>query len=268
MSFWRNGIIFFLWLLFVTVLSGQVLLNPVSGGGLPTPLFYHSFNNDGGTGSTATADQGDDCTLVNHAWSSDGAGGDALDFNGLSTQSTCGSGLDGLGTFTITAWINADTYGESSIGIILAKTNTSSSTSWFFRLNDFSGTNDFFQAAFCNSSGGIGGGNFSNCDAFNAPVDSMDACVGTATWCHVAVVFTDCDDLSTCDAQLYLDGSPVTTTRGNNVTGSPHSDGAYSVDMGHSVSGLDVFEGDLDEIKVFSSALSDAQISSIHSTGR
>ena len=69
----------------------------IAGTVVPTADFHHSFDNDGGTGTTATADQGDDCTLSGPDWVSDDAGGFALSFDsGVGDTATCGSDLDAV----------------------------------------------------------------------------------------------------------------------------------------------------------------------------
>jgi hypothetical protein len=238
---------------------GLVGTTPISGVPVPTPAFHHSFNNDSGTGSTATADQGDNCTLLTqHTWSDDDAGGNAIDFNGSSTLALCGSGLDAQNQFTFAACVNADAYGQSNLGMIWAKNNGTANASIFVRLNDFSATQAFLQFGVCNTDGGTA--SLSNCDLYRSPTDSFDACIASG-WCHTAVQVTGCSGMACTGAKIWINGTPQTVTQVFDATGTRSSDAAFTVRIGSTSTSVDTFDGDIDEVKFWTELLSDSQIS-------
>jgi hypothetical protein len=233
-------------------------VGPFSGGvSVPTPAFHHSFNNDSGTGNTATADQGDNCSLVNHTWTDDDAGGDAIDFNATSTRAPCGTALDGLNSFTVAACVKADGYGQSALGMIWSKAAGETDGSIIFRVNDFSATQAFVNLAVCNTSGGVT--SISNCDIFRSPVDSFDACIASG-WCHVAAKVTNCSGMACDGAQIWLNGSPLTTTHVTDAGGTRKADDAHTVWIGSSGISVSTFDGDIDEVKLWTELLSDSQV--------
>lgn len=251
----------------VSTMGGAVTNIPAGGVTVPAPTFYHSFDNNSGTGTTATADAGDNCTLVGGAaWVEDPAmsGNWGIDFDADNDHLTCGTALDFQTDFSVSAFINPDSFGEGALGTIVAKSNGSTSVSWEFRLNDVGGTNGWMEIYIC-----AAGGSPSNCDRFRTDVDHMISLVGTG-WLHVGAVVTGCTNMA-CSAQLYINGSPVTTTLfGTNPTGVARvNDDTYTVRIGDSGSNLTTFEGDEDEIKVWAGvALSNAQMALINTAGR
>jgi hypothetical protein len=210
----------------------------ITGTVIPTADFYHSFDNDGGTGVLATADQGANCDLTNTTWVSDDAGGNALSFNGSGTsQAICGSDLDLVNAGAVGACIQAAGYGTSSgFGHIVNK--ISSSISWALHMNDFSGTGDRFEFRVGSTTPAY--------DRFLSPIDSMDACVGTTTWCHVAVIFSGCESMG-CSATLYLNGVAQTTTPVD-VTGTRPNDAAWDVNIGAYPGVGNAFDGIIDNV--------------------
>jgi hypothetical protein len=235
-------------------------VGPFGGVTVPAPTFHHSFNNDSGTGTTATADIGDDCTFsgsTNPAWSDDDAGGNAVDFDGLAQNQklACGSALDNPTDFSVGAWFFADSYGGGGFGRIINK-NSTGNTKWTFRLGD---TADNVVFAFVNTTGAA--------DTFESPTDSMDACVGVG-WCHVGISVSGCSDMS-CAAVIYINGSAVTTTQTADNAGTPKDDAALEVNIGGLANPTNTFEGDIDEVKVWATdVLTAPEWSAVHAAGR
>lgn len=242
-------------LLFISALTAFagdtiVVVNPVSGGvTVPTPDAHYSMDLDGGTGTTVTADIGDNCSFNGSpTWVSDDAGGDALDFSGSNQSLNCGTNHDGLNDFAVGACIQADTSGSSNgLGNIVVKYGVS--PSWFLRMNDFNGTVDAFDGSVLNSS--------AQEDRFRSPVGSSTACVDGATWCHVAIVFANGTSMNTI-ATIYINGSAVTTTQTSDFTGTRISDSTFTLGIGGQSGTGFFFDGTIDEVKLWYTDIPDA----------
>jgi hypothetical protein len=224
--------------------------------GVPNPTFSNPFND--GTGDTSTSTLGDDCTpMTNHAWTEDpvSSGNFTLEADGLLTHAPCGTALDGLNDFSVSAWVNADSYGEGTIGLIVAKATDASNKSWSFFVNDLSG-NGLLEFAVYNT---VNAG-----DRFRSDANSFDACINV--WCHVVAVVSGCTAMG-CSGQLYIDGSPVNTNF-IDATGTRRSDGADTVRIA-SYAGGTTFDGQIDDVRVWATTvLSDAQVADLFAEGR
>lgn len=226
---------------------------------IPTPDFSNQFND--GSGATATSSVGDNCSLASTSWVEDppSSGNWELDYAGAFAE--CGTALDSLpsGTaFTVSAWINLDSYGDAGFGRIICK-HTSTTVSWCLMVNDFS-SNGWAQLIVQDTS--------SASDNFRTPIDSMEACIGV--WCHIVAVITNCAGTMSCSGQLYINGVPVTTTQQSDATGTARTDTAYSVELGMlAAAGANAFDGDIDDINVWATVALDAdQVLLLNSLGR
>jgi hypothetical protein len=225
---------------------------------VPAPVFWHKF--DDGATNVATAEVGDNCSLSNHVWVQDppSSGNYAVEFNGTTTIANCGSALDNLApAFSVAAWIRPDNFGESSLGHIIAKVNASSNRSWFLHVSDSPGTTDGFRGIVVQA-------NNTNQDHWEAAATLTPN--GT-TWYHLAWVVSNCSDLGTCTAQLYLNGSPVGIQVVND-TGARPDDSTFQVSIGNRPAGDRTFDGLIDDVRVWSQALSGAEISAVYAGGR
>lgn len=235
---------------------------------LPAPVFHHSFNNNGGTGTTATADTGADCpSMSNITWVEDPAssGHHAIDLNGSTSAINCGTALDGLMStagFTVSIWMQGDTYGASGAPVLLAKFGSNANQrSWGLRLND---DTDRYTFQFGDTTA------TQVFDVYSTGTDSVDACMGTATWCHVVAVVTGpCTGMACTSVQIYVNGSPVTTTLTTDSSGTLRSDSADSVRIGSfSAIGSNILDGRVDEPAVFPVPFSAAQVAALFAQGR
>lgn len=252
-------------LFFAQLVFAQVRIPGPGGAGVtvPTPTFFHSFNNNSGAGSTATADLGDNCTLSNHTWVEDPAssGHHAIDFGGVNTNTNCGTALDSLNDFTVSVWVQADTYGSGGgTGALIVKGgNTVQLRSWMLRLGD---TSDNIVFLVGDNTAGT-----QLYDTFISDTDSFDPYMGTSTWVHITVVLTGCTAMA-CSGQIYIDGSAVTTTQSANNTGTRRSDTADTVSIGSLTTIGNYADARIDHVKVWNSSLSAAQVAADHALGR
>jgi glucose/arabinose dehydrogenase/endonuclease YncB( thermonuclease family) len=225
----------------------------------PPPTFHQSFDNNAGTGTMVHADAGDNCTLVGGiGWGEDppSSSNFYVTDNAGAGRVDCGTGLDNMTDFSISAWFNALTYGDMGAGRIITKSASGGNIKWSLLLND---TDDTIRFVFQNSTG--------QRDVFDAPGDSMDDCVGVG-WCHVGISISGCTAMN-CAATFYINGAAVPTTQVANSGGTPKNDAAFAVEIIDQVSGGNTFDGFLDEIKVWAGkVLTPGMWTTVYSGGR
>ena len=195
--------------------------------------------NDGTLGSTAGVDADDptwECV----------AGGYALNFDGTDDIVNAGSAatLDDLGPMTIAAWIKPDSAGATAVSHVMSKSNTGSGR-WFLEIDNSSPEDDAFE--------------------FNKDFDTDVARTtnnATATydvWQHIAVTW---DGSATgANIHIYKDGVESSYASTINGSGTQYSDAALPFIIGNRGDGTIPFYGLIDDVRVYNSALSPAQIS-------
>src|SRR3989344_4274119 len=226
-------------------------LIPRAQAAAPTSGLTGHWKFDEGSG-TATADSsgsGLNCTISNAAWAT-GKIGQALDFNGTTSILDCGLGMNNLADFSISAWIDPDSFGEGGKGRIFEK-SLSGSGRWAFSLNS---TNSNFQFSMANSGG--------SSKVYEASANTISASEG---WIHASVVITNCSTMSGCSVQLYKNGQPVTTTVTANPVGATRADdSSRRIHIGNYTDKVLTFDGLIDEVRAYSRALSAQEISDIY----
>ncbi len=176
--------------------------------------------------------------LNSPAWA-DGKMGGALDFNGSNTSVDCGTdaSLDITDSLTIAAWINPRSYGGDGFGRIVDKGNAAAGFSFYLR--------DASKSLGYTIYGGT-------------PLQSNANTVALNQWQQVAVVH----DRSASIVKFYVDGQPAGSV---NYTTPPGSALANPLLFG--IRGYDAsraFDGLIDDIRVFSRALSDDDILALY----
>lgn len=188
-----------------------------------------------------------------------GKKGQALSFDGSNDYVNAGSGatLDdietqGGGGMTVSAWVYAESYGESNAGIIAAKNEQTGavSGSWSFRyttdnrlvfLKDYA-TTDLRVISIANS----------------APYNVWQFV--TLTWNGSSTAATDVD--------IYINGSEVSHASDQNGDGAKNSDIANDLYIGNNVSGSATFDGNIDEVRIYNRVLSEDEISDLYNLGK
>src|SRR5439155_3489762 len=94
-----------------------------------------------------------------------------------------------------------------------------------------------------------------NGDAHNKVFDITGGAYTVGQWCHLVAVY----DSSVPSATLYLDGVQVAQSTTPNGTFSPNTSFPLSIG-GFSDGAQNPFVGDIDEVAVYSNALSSAQV--------
>jgi len=159
--------------------------------------------------------------------------------------------LDFSSTFSISAWLNR----ESSVNqTVVSKDdpNNAANRSWGFWV-DGSGA----LAALI----GSGGGTFDMYHTDTNPISN------NGQWYHVALV-ANADNPSATTFEFYVDGTSLgngSADIANNLTSI--ANGASAVNLGRRPDGGIQSDGLLDEISVFSTALSDSDITTLYNSG-
>ncbi|MBI2232362.1 MAG: DUF2341 domain-containing protein [Candidatus Aenigmarchaeota archaeon] len=180
--------------------------------------------------------------------SQDGGIGGANNFDGADDgiNVTQNAVINNLKQFSLVAWVNADTYGESSFGRIMDKQswllfvgNTNSTTKQTTRMNIDFATNDGF---------------------YNAANNTMR----TNSWQHTVVTY-NVSAAATTNATFYRNGSLIATFRdGVLPSGAYVSDAAFNLVIGNSdapgSSLARTFDGKMTEVRIYNGTLNPDQI--------
>jgi hypothetical protein len=146
------------------------------------------------------------------------------------------SELDLTSAFTVAAWINPETYGESFAGVIVDKLYLSSSSGYLLQLA--SNNSSVKALRFFGLS-------------YQSPLDSDSGVVELDRWQHVAVVFEN--GLLT----FYRDGQPVGSQSTAQAQVSSTSKALYIGN--NSIKSRD-FNGAIDELRIYSRAMTPGEI--------
>ena len=194
-----------------------------------------AYSFDEGTGTTVNdlSGNGNTGTVANTTWTSSGKYGNALVFNGTSSRVTVNdsSSLHLTNGMTLEAWVKPSTVSSSWRDVI-------------YKGND----NYFLEGTSSNSSVPAGGGTFGG--ASGLVVGSSSLTVNT--WSHLALTYDG------ATLRLYVNGVQVSSVAqtGNLLTSTnPLQIG------GDSIFGQ-YFAGTIDEVRVYNTALNQAQIQS------
>ena len=228
--------------------GGPVVMGTLEGAPSVSPTFWHKMPN--GSGTTVTAFLGDSGITSNGtAWVAHGTNNFGLDFDANDDLANFGTNYDGLSAapFSVSAWVAADSYGESSTGRIVGK-GSGANTSWTMSISGAASVNRLQMKCATNTSNAG--------DLFVSDTGSFDPYIGTAlvhvgAWCNCNVM--------DCSAQLYINGLPVNTTLNTDTTtGTQVDDSAYTLNIGSLQNGGNTFEGDIDDVRVIPAQMTDA----------
>jgi chitodextrinase len=202
-----------------------------SGGGGLTAVAAYSFNEGSGTTVTDASGTGNIGTIGTATWSTQGKYGGALAFNGTSAKVTIldAPSLRLTNAMTLEAWVFP----------------TSASSAWQDAV--YKGTDNYYlSASSCCSGLPVGGGIFSGTygEAYGASALAVN------TWTHLAATY----DGSTL--RLYVNGVQVASKA---QTGTLATSAGVLTIGGDPIYGQ-YFAGRIDEVRVYSTALTPAQV--------
>jgi hypothetical protein len=201
-----------------------------------------SINLNEGTGTSAADDSmyENEGTINGATWATSGIDGNALVFDGTDDYVDFGNSaeLDLSSSRSMTAWVKPDTI--TGYDIIVSK------NLWGYSLYLVNGK----------LAGFVAGDPISD-----QSCSSSTAVLTTGEWCHVAMTFDDNDK----QVRLYINGSEVSSYSSQvTMTGSPGSTAEFNLCVGSNRGVADYFDGVIDEVKVYSKALSSSQINDIY----
>ena len=202
----------------------------------PTLVTAYGMNEGSGTTLADTSGSGHAGTLVNGpAWVAGQATyGQALSFDGLDDAvSVANPATYNFGTadFTIETWVKRNALGGAQRHLF----SKCAATTWALGCKEL----------YFNASNQLTFGSF-------ATGDTVSSTIADTNWHHVAVTFTDA---TTNLLNIYVDGVLVTT-----ATKALEADGAGHVVTLGNLFGSNPFSGLLDELRVYSRALTLAEI--------
>jgi hypothetical protein len=216
---------------------------------IPGLVGYWTF--DDGTGATAadSSGGGNTATLVNGVTWVSGKIGDAVQANGVNQYvSIPPINLSGTNAVTITLWTNR-TYSTNSEDVLFeATTNYNNSTTGFIFLPD--------DSTCAGIQTGVQGNAGYNVSCFAQPT--------SGTWHHLAVVYNN-SQTGASVVSLYIDGVLQTPTRSLYSSNNTNNFGNNPIYL-FSRAGTSLFgAGMIDDLRIYNSALSAAEIQQIYS---
>ncbi len=203
---------------------------------------------DEGSGTTASDSSGNNNTgtLTNGPTWTTGKIGGALDFDGIDDYVDAGSAavLDNIRPITISAWIYPRSHGEGDGGRIISKQDTTGR--WTLHLNttrrllfhkDFSGSSELNRA-------------------------TAGSAITFNEWQHVLITW----DGSSQAANVHIYRNGVETGYSTTVNGvdPPDDDASSIVRIGSRSGGQNVFDGLIDDVRIYNRILSAADVQALY----
>jgi chitodextrinase len=221
--------------------EGQIATNinfgnvPDDPGPTTGPFAAYSMNEGSGSTVSDSSNNGNNGVNYGASWSASGKFGGSLNFNpqdyvDLNNLDIPGSAL------TIMMWFKADDFGIYDARLI-SKSNGTSDQSHYWMLSTISGPKLRFRLK--TSSGGT------------TTLVANSGTLSTGVWTHAAVVYDGSNMI------IYKDGIEVGRTA---KTGSLSTNNSTPSWIGNNPTGNKGFDGMIDEVKIFNTALSFSQI--------
>jgi hypothetical protein len=239
-----------------TASLGSVTDQSEQGFSISDPVAYYKMDENVGTSSTADTAAGLNNGTMSNFVTTDwriGKFGSALNFNATTSSINAGSatGIDNLPAsgMAISAWIFPNSQGEGSAGFIVAKNaGTTPSAGWILQI---AGTNAL---------------TFTVDGSTDLVRTTSNSVLTTGAWNHV-VVSWDGVITTASSVNIYVNGSVVTYATTTNGA-SRVADGASSMYIGNDSTGARTFDGLIDELKIFSGALTLPQVEYLYNGGQ
>jgi hypothetical protein len=198
----------------------------------------YSFNEGSGTKVTDVSGHNLNGTIVGATWTTGGKYGNALSFNGTSSYVDLGNpaALQLTGSMTIEAWVKAAANPPDD-GQIVAKSDGSG---WQFKTSPDTGPHTFGMQ--------VTGTSGTNSQRYSTTARSLN------TWYHIAGVY----DATAGTLSVYVNGVLDNGTLRNAVP-TVQLNAAVNANIGRRTGGF-YFNGIIDEVRIYSSALSQGEI--------
>ena len=204
----------------------------------PGLVAAYSFNEGSGTVLNDLSGNNLTGTIVGAAWTTSGKYGNALSFNGSSSYVDLGNpaALQSTGDMTLEAWINAAA-NPADDGQIISK---SSGVGWQLKTSPDTGPHTFGIK--------VSGSSTTSTQRYGTTVRSLN------TWYHIAGVYT----ASAGTLNIYVNGALNNGTLLGTIPASQFNQ-SVNVNIGRRTGGY-YLNGVIDEVRVYSRALSQAEI--------
>jgi len=231
--------------------------HPIGGSPVGSQAVYYKFDEGYGTAFHDSGPNKMDGVITGAGWTNQGKFGKALFFNGTSSQyatvtDSTGSALDITGAITISAWIknNVASGGSLDGGIVYKSPNIFGATNT--KVYEIGFLDGIFYWQRGNGAGGD--------DSLSFTWD-----LGAGSWHHIVAVW---DGTTTSEAmKIYVDGR-LKTKGAANIASIRTTNDPLSI-SGHSGAfSYEFFDGLIDEVKIYSSALSVSQIQQDYNQGK
>ena len=223
-------------LFFVAVLGLLALCSSAWAVEVNEPASHWKF--DEGSGTIAYDCVGDNNGIIYGAQWTIGQLDGALSFDGVNDYVDCGTGpaITGTGTFAVSAWVKTD---SPAGAIVVQRTPTSADGSYGLSIVNNG------KAMFYVYNGGLGF------------IFQSDVIVNDGLWHHIVVVRTN-----STDGEIYIDGSLA-----GSGSGSARSLNNVLVNIGRGTAGTSYFNGSIDDVRIYDTALSAEEIWQLYLDG-
>ena len=220
--------------------SGYAFANATTPAAPSSLLAAYAFSEGSGTTTADASGKGHTGTLSGATWTNAGKYGQALSFNGSTSYVDLGNAADLqlTGSMTVSAWIFA-TANPPDDGQIVSK---STGAGWQFKTSPDTGPHTFAVAVSPNSS--------SNTQRYSNTVRALN------TWYYVTGVY----DATAGTLNIYVNGVLDNGVLSGTVPPSQYNAPA-NVNVGQRGGGY-LFQGTIDEVRIYNRALSPAEIQS------
>ena len=180
--------------------------------------------------------------------------GQALDFDGVNDFVDMGSpaSLDDIGAMTVSTWVKPNTAGEDGLGKIVTKDVSISSNRWTLYIDNANGPLNAF-------------GFFKEAGASPLWVQAVNNSVEYGEWQHVVVTWDG--SATATNVHLYKNGVELGYQLQQNGS-AISSDAALPLLIGGAQDGSRVFDGSIDEVRLYSRVLSQSEILSLYQLGQ
>ncbi len=210
---------------------------------VPTPAAHWTFDEGTGTIANDSSGNGNTATLgAGVSWVTGNVGSGAISLNGTANSVVTANGpiINTAGSFTVSAWVNlANTNGYQTV-VSIAGTNVAG-----FYLGLRADTDAFSFARLGSDADGT------------ATVVAAPETPLTGTWYQIVGV----DDATAGTLTLYVDGQSMGSVA---YTGGWQANGNLMIGHGwYSGGAVDYVDGEIDDVQVFSSALSAPQVAAL-----
>ena len=222
---------------------------------------YWTFNNqDIRNGvildKSGNGNHGNPIGIASSTFYTQGKLGQAGRFDGTNDYVNAGtpSSLNNLSAMSISAWVNAKSFGGTSLGGIVEKSTGFDANGWeFYIRSTLSGTIEFNV----------------DYDVTNLVVRTSSATFSTSNfnkWVHLVVTWDG--STTATNVHIYKDGVEQTYSTQTDGDASRVTDVARNMIIGNNVAGGSrVFDGSIDDVRIYNRALSTSEIKQLYMQG-